>query len=385
MHRCARSLLPTSFSHTLRRLNSFHYRKVRPTAEDASNPLQKPFVMDAGALHVVSVPIGNLKDFTFRAVDVLQSTDYIVTSDRPATKALLDLIGIPSQGRLIHYSAQNATATADKLVEMLKGGRSMAFVTTSGTPCVGDVGAELVQAMLRSGVRVTAVPGASAVMCALVACGVSQSPYEKVSAPFSSPHEAQRMTGSFYFGNVLPASYAARSRILRNVVGPAEHPCIFYEVPRRLVTVLSDIAAILPGRRVYVSHELTRLNESVHGDRVERLLAFYRRTESHRLLKLGQLVIVVAGASPADTERWMQTIAERRLKFFPLLDSGSLTTSEATAPAAKAAAKKSKKKLKKKKIPQSRQAKRRRSLLRRIRLEKERLRLELVSNSQQTA
>lgn len=74
--------------------------------------------------------------------------------------------------------------------------------------------------------------------------------------------------GSFYFGNFLPSSHSARLGMLRNVVGPAHYPCIFYELPRRLLLILQDIAAVLPQRRVFVAHELTKLNESLHSDTV---------------------------------------------------------------------------------------------------------------------
>lgn len=346
-------------------LNSFHYRKVRSVTEDVVNPLEKVSVLDKGALHVVSVPIGNLKDFTYRAVDVLRKVDYIVTSDRPATKTLLDLIHIPNQGRLIHYSANNKALTSQKLVEMLRGGRSMALVTTSGTPCIGDIGAELVQTMLRSGVRVTAVPGASSVLAALSCCGETRSPHEE--SHLTSENEGRdlrsdftrllsdTLPGSFFFGNMLPSSSSARLRVLRNVVGPALHPCVFYEIPRRLLLTLEDIATVLPGRRIYITHELTKLNESIHADEVEKLLVFYRTMEAQPLIKLGQLALVIAGASPKDTEQWMNRIRERRRRFRPdviqmLTSSSSFALSDSSEKAKKmdSVASESQKKVRKK-------------------------------------
>lgn len=295
----------------------FHYRKSRVVPEDEADPLVKPMAIDKSTLHIVSVPIGNLKDFTYRAVDVLKQVDYIITSNRPATKTLLDLVRIPSQGRLIHYSAQNQAATTSKLVEMLQGGHSMALVTTSGTPCVGDVGAELVQAMHRSGVRVTAVPGASAVLAALVCCGETQSLLECrgedhgthvaeaergiMRPPPTSPRALEHTGMQFFFGNVLPTSQTARLRMLKSVVCPAAHICLFYEIPRRLLIVLEDIAFVMPTRRVYITHELTRVNESFHADRADRLASFYRRNElTNSLLKQGQLVIAIAGCNDHD-------------------------------------------------------------------------------------
>ncbi|CCW69506.1 unnamed protein product [Phytomonas sp. Hart1] len=311
------------------RRRSFYYRQSRLSPENVIDPLTKPTPIDKALLHVVSVPIGNLKDLSLRALDVLHEVDYIVTSDRPATRTLLDLVQIPSQGRLIHYAHSNTRATGERLVELLRGGRSMALVTTSGTPCVGDVGAGLVREMQAHGVRVTAVPGPSAVMGALAVCGLTSSPHDPGSAPTedtasgSDPDAAGSkrggsnlfQDGSFFFGNLLPSSQGARLRYLREVVGRAHYPCVFYELPRRLLMVLQDIAALLPKRRVYVVHELTKLNESLHADTAERLVQFYLRQEAQVMLRKGQLVLVVAGAGPEEAAAWLEQEARRRRKL----------------------------------------------------------------------
>ncbi|GET92853.1 hypothetical protein, conserved [Leishmania tarentolae] len=314
------------FSSTTHRFSgTFHYRKVRLTPEDAVDPLTKPTNIDKAALHVVSVPIGNLKDFSLRALDVLRGVDYIITTDRPATKTLLDLVNIPNQGRLIHYSQGNRSASRDKLVELLKGGRSMALVTTSGTPCIGDVGGELVQEIQKNGIRVTAVPGASALMSALAISGLTTSPYERAKKQKAGAEPAADddtgvspqtfEDGSFFFGNVLPKSHGERLRILRTIVAPATFPCVFYEVPRRLVMVLQDIASVLPQRFVYITHELTKLNESLHADTAERLVGFYLRQEAQMLVKKGQLVLVIAGAGPKETAAWLEKEAAKRRRL----------------------------------------------------------------------
>ncbi|KAG5467464.1 hypothetical protein CUR178_01107 [Leishmania enriettii] len=333
-HACASRVSPASssvvaFFTPVRRLSgtprrfsgTFHYRKARLTPEDALDPLSKPTNIDKAALHVVSVPIGNLKDFSLRALDVLRGVDYIITTDRPATKTLMDLVNIPNQGRLIHYSRGNRSTSREKLVELLKGGRSMALVTTSGTPCIGDVGGELVQEIQQSGIRVTAVPGASALMSALAVSGLTTSPYESTNNSQRGGDSDVGLSpptfedGSFFFGNVLPKSHGARLRILRTVVASATFPCVFYEVPRRLLMVLQDIAAVMPHRRVYVAHELTKLNESLHADTAERLVSFYLRQEAQMLVKKGQLVLVIAGAGPKETAAWLEKEAAKRRRL----------------------------------------------------------------------
>ncbi|RHW70683.1 Tetrapyrrole (Corrin/Porphyrin) Methylase [Trypanosoma brucei equiperdum] len=301
---------------------SFKYRHNRTLPEDAVNPLTTPTNVDAGVLHVVSVPIGNLKDFSIRALDVLRQVDYIVTTDRPATKTLLDLVQIESQGRLIHYSRSNRTTTKEKLVELLLGGRRMALVCTSGTPCVGDVGGELVREMQAEGVRVAAVPGSCALTCALAVAGVTTSLHE-VSATADTnracaakrPRIGSLRDGSFYFGNVLPESHGERLRVLRTAVGEATHPCVFYEVPRRLLSVLQDIALVLPKRRVVLTHELTKVNESIHADVAEKLLSFYSRQEANMLLKKGQLVLIIDGPDENEMRERLECEALKRQRL----------------------------------------------------------------------
>ncbi|ORC92128.1 16S rRNA (cytidine1402-2-O)-methyltransferase [Trypanosoma theileri] len=310
------------FSSSRNKLGTFKYRHTRTTPDDAVNPLTTPTNIDAGALHVVSVPIGNLKDFSIRALDVLRQVDYIITTDRPATKTLLDLVQIESQGRLIHYSRSNRTATKERLVELLRGGRSMALVCTSGTPCIGDVGSELIREMQAESVRVAAIPGPCALTCALAVAGVTFSPYE-VNGSSSQTQEEISSTpslrslrdGSFFFGNMLPESNGARLRILRNTVGQANFPCVFYEIPRRLLLVLRDIAVVLPRRRVIIAHELTKLNESLHADTAAKLLAFYSREEAYMMLKKGQLVLIIDAPEADEAREQLQKEAYKRQRL----------------------------------------------------------------------
>lgn len=237
------------------------------------NPLTRPSNIDKGALHVVSVPIGNLKDFSLRALEVLRKVDYIVCVNRQATRHLLELIDIDCSGRLIHYR-ENGNA---KLIEMLRGGRSMALVAPSGTPCIGDGGGDLVREMLTSGVRVTSVPGVSAVVSALSISG------------------AMRKTeGPFHFGGTLSEKSGARIRQLRQCASLG-CPIVFYEYARRILVVLKDIHRTMPRRPVSIVHEATKVHESLHRDTAEKLLEYYSRSEMHRLLSKGQIVLVVDG------------------------------------------------------------------------------------------
>ena len=248
------------------------------TPTDAKNPLSKPESIDKGALNLVSVPIGNLKDFSLRALEVLKHVDYIVCVDRETTKVLMDLIDINCSGRLIHYREDHGNA---QLVNMLKEGRSMALVAPSGTPCVGDKGSDLVKQMLNEGIRVTSVPGPSSIIAALSISGLT--------VP----------SGCFFFGNFLPTRQALRLQTIRSI-SSFTHPSIFFELPRSLLGALQDFAVILPKRRLALLHEVTKLNESLHCDTAEKLLAFYTRGDAAVMLRKGQVVIVVEGELPKE-------------------------------------------------------------------------------------
>ena len=247
------------------------------TAENAVNPLTKPSNIDKGALHVVSVPIGNLKDFSLRALEVLRKVDYIVCTNRQITKLLLELVDVDCAGRLIHYRSDGNA----KIVEMLRGGRSIALVAPSGTPCIGDSGSALVREMIASQVRVTSVPGPSAVTSALSISGVAMA------------------GGAFYFGDVLPDRLALRVRELRTATART-CPSIYFVAGKQLVPVLMDLTVIAPQRRVAVVHEATKLHESLHGDTAHRLCRYYQSAEAQALISKGQMTIVIEGASPAD-------------------------------------------------------------------------------------
>lgn len=254
------------------------YRGVgqKSVSDQAVNPLSKPSNIDKGALHVVSVPIGNLKDFSLRSIEVLRKVDYIACTNRQVTRTLLDLVDIDASGRLIHMR----DGGNPKLVEMLRGGRSMALVVPGGTPCVGDGGNDLVREMIANNVRVTSVPGPCSIISALSISGVRMAP-----------------DGAFFFGGYLPEGQGYRKRQLKQCAF-MPHPSVFFEYPRRILGTLGDIASVMPQRRVSLLHELTKLHESLHSDTASKLSSYYTRAEALKLIEKGQLVIVIEGCSP---------------------------------------------------------------------------------------
>jgi len=196
---------------------------------------------EPGSLYVVATPIGNLRDLTLRAIDILASVDIIAAEDTRVTSTLLARHGIATRPRALHR--HNEARQADALVDALAAGRSIALVSDAGTPAISDPGARLVRAAREAGHRVVPIPGASAVAAAISAAGLA----------------AER----FAFVGFLPAQAKARRELLETI---ASWPLalVFYEAPHRIADTLAELAAALDGgRRLTVARELTKMFETI--------------------------------------------------------------------------------------------------------------------------
>jgi 16S rRNA (cytidine1402-2'-O)-methyltransferase len=225
----------------------------------------------AGTLYVVSTPIGNMGDFSFRAVDTLRSVAAVLAEDTRHTRHLLDRyeIDVP----LIAYHEHNEAKATPGLVARLLGGDSLALVSDAGTPLLSDPGARLVRAAAEAGVRVSPVPGASALLAALVASGL----------------EADRFT---FFG-FLARKGGDRRAAIADVVG-SPHVVVLYEAANRVADTLAELAGAGAGERAtVVARELTKQYEELRRGTVAELAAYYERTPPR-----GEVVIVIAGRTP---------------------------------------------------------------------------------------
>lgn len=220
----------------------------------------------AGTLYLVSTPIGNLEDITHRAVRLLGEVDVIACEDTRHTKKLLNHYGINT--RTISYHEHNERERAIELLEQLKRGSDVAIVTDAGTPAISDPGFRLARIAIDSGVRVVPVPGASALITALVASGMP--------------------TDEFFFGGFLPArSGARRTRLSELRSMPAT--LIFYEGPHRIAATLKDAQEILGEREAVVARELTKMHEEIVRGRLSELAARFSSVESAR----GEMVLII--------------------------------------------------------------------------------------------
>ena len=190
-------------------------------------------------LYVVATPIGNLADITLRALAVLQNADLICAEDTRVTARLLSAYGI--QGRLVSVHEHNERQMADKIIAHLSDGLTVAQVSDAGTPAVCDPGAKLAGRVREAGFRVVPVVGASAVMGALSAAGVTES--------------------DFYFNGFLPPKSGERQKLLAKWA-QADFPVVMFETPHRIEATLSDMAALFPERRLTLAREITKTFET---------------------------------------------------------------------------------------------------------------------------
>lgn len=226
------------------------------------------------ALYVVATPIGNLRDITLRALEVLAATDVVAAEDTRNTAHLLAHHGISAK-RLIAVHQHNERAAAEKIIALLQAGQSVAFVSDAGTPAVSDPGALLVQAVRGAGLRVIPIPGASAALAALSAAGLSES--------------------HFLFYGFLPNKSAARRTVLQSLIS---HPytLVFYEAPHRIVECVADLCAVLGGKRqIVVAREITKLFETIHACALQDAEAWLLSDSNQQR---GEFVLLVSGALP---------------------------------------------------------------------------------------
>lgn len=196
--------------------------------------------MPEGRLVVCATPIGNLGDVTLRVLDALRLADVVEAEDTRVTRKLFARHGITTH--LESYHAKNLDRRTPDVVAKVASGAVVALVSDAGTPGISDPGAHLVDACLDAGLAVEVLPGASAIVTALVASGLP--------------------THAFYFGGFLPRKAGERRRALEALAG-LDATLVFYESPRRTAATAATVAEVFPGRRMAMARELTKLHEEV--------------------------------------------------------------------------------------------------------------------------
>jgi 16S rRNA (cytidine1402-2'-O)-methyltransferase len=238
----------------------------------------------AGRLFVVATPIGNLGDVTYRAVEVLRMVPLVAAEDTRLSRRLFARYEITTH--LVSYHARSGRGRELELLEHLRSGRDLALITDAGTPLVSDPGGELASAWAAEGGAVVPIPGASAVLAALVASGLSAARWS--------------------FEGFLPRSGRERRDRLSRIASD-ERACVIYEAPSRVPATLADLASAAGGeRRVAVCRELTKMFEEVVRGPLGELAA---RASAGGIVLRGEFAIVVEATTATSPAPGVETTA----------------------------------------------------------------------------
>lgn len=235
-------------------------------------------------LYIVSTPIGNLKDITFRALETLKEADVIACEDTRLSGQLLKHFDIKS--KLVSYHDHSSDAEREKIVDMLKTGKNVALISDAGSPMIADPGYKLVRRCMEEGLKFTTIPGVSSVIAGLQLSG--------------------QTTDSFFFGGFLPAKDEAKKKQLETELSM---PCtlIYFETANRTESTLEILKEKIPNRKISIVREITKLFEEVRLDTAENLLL----SLAEKQIK-GEVVLLIEGQQK---EQQDMAHIEKQLEF----------------------------------------------------------------------
>ena len=225
--------------------------------------IQKSYEKETGNLYVVPTPIGNLKDITFRAVEILEKVDAIFAEDTRVTMQLLNSLNI--KNKVYQCQKFNEIRATKSVLSMLSLGKNVAIVTDRGTPLISDPGSLVVDSVIKEGYNVIALPGACAILPALNMSGISSM--------------------RFFFYGFLSSKDSQAIRELE-MLKSIKFTIILYEAPHRLIKTLQNIYKVLGNRNISISREISKLHEEVFRGKVEEALNYYVEVK-------GEFVIVI--------------------------------------------------------------------------------------------
>ncbi len=246
----------------------------------------------AGILYVVGTPIGNLGDFTFRAVETLKSVDFICAEDTRVTVKLLNHFEIKKP--LVSYHEHSVRQVSEGIVSRILGGENCAVVSDAGMPCISDPGEDLVVLCAENGIRTEVIPGPTAMASAVAISGLT--------------------TSRFSFEGFLSVTKKQRYDHLQSVAKDT-HTLIFYEAPHKLIATLNDMLQYFGDRKISICRELTKIHEEVIRTTLSKAVEYYKAVNPR-----GEFVLVVNGYVP-DEEEGM-TIDDAIEQVKKLIDKG---------------------------------------------------------------
>jgi len=230
-----------------------------------------------GKLYVVATPIGNLADISFRAIETLKQVDLIAAEDTRHVKLLLQHYGISN--KVLSFHQHNEDREAERLLEKLRDGLSIALVSDAGTPLLSDPGMPLVRKIKAAGLQVVPIPGACALIAALSAAGLPVT--------------------QFSFEGFLPRTSSARKAFFTEKLNTPT-TWVFYESSHRILATLQDMAAVLePSRQIVIARELTKLHETIVKASLADALKLVTQDDN---MRKGEFVVIVDGATKSNKE-----------------------------------------------------------------------------------
>jgi 16S rRNA (cytidine1402-2'-O)-methyltransferase len=266
--------------------------KLKPSRPEIQNLLED-------GLYIAATPIGNARDISLRALEVLRNCHAILAEDTRHTAKLLAIHGISRP--LISYNDHNASRVRPQIVKRLEKGERLALVSDAGTPLISDPGYKLVREAIAAQVKVHVLPGASAAIAALIISGLP--------------------TDRFFFVGFLPNSRDARRSELTEI-RTIPSTLVFFEAPQRVKESLEDMLSVLGNRQASVARELTKLHEDVRRGKLDELARFY---EHHP--PCGEVTIIVGPGAPEEPD-WSKadTLLEKSMAFMPLRSAVDLVS-----------------------------------------------------------
>lgn len=248
--------------------------------------------MENGKLYLIPTPIGNLKDITLRALEVLESVDEIAAEDTRTSLKLLNHFNIKKS--LFSYHKHNEKGKSLDIINKLKSGLNIALITDAGTPGISDPGSVIVEKCIEENIEFEVLPGATAITTALVYSGLD--------------------TTRFLFRGFLPRENKERNPVIEEVKNVRD-TLIFYEAPHRLLNTLEYLKNNLGNRRIAICRELTKLHEEIYRGKISEAIDFFVDNRPR-----GEFVLVIEGKSHEDIKAekealWSDlTIREHLLK-----------------------------------------------------------------------
>lgn len=215
-----------------------------------------------GKLYLVSTPIGNLEDVTLRAKRILSEVSIIACEDTRKTGLLLKKLEIERKAKLISYFEENEIRRIPEIINLLKDGKDVALASNAGTPTISDPGFKLVRECLKNNLEVIPIPGASALLAALVCSGLP--------------------TDKFIFLGYLPKKSGKRKKVLKNlatVLHSIVATVIIYESPYRILKTLNDLKDVFGDMEIVVCRELTKIHEEKKREKISEIIKYFQKTK----------------------------------------------------------------------------------------------------------